>query len=115
DGTASYLAMITPRLILMKELLADTGSILVHIDWHVGHYVKLVLDEIFGRDRMTNEIVWHYSTLGRPTDRFAQKHDIIFAYSKSDDRFFNQEEARIPYSQEYIASHFRDFDEQGRR
>lgn len=115
DGTASYLAMITPRLILMKELLANTGSILVHIDWHVGHYVKLVLDEIFGRDRMTNEIVWHYSTLGRPTDRFAQKHDIIFAYSKSDDRFFNQEEARIPYSQEYIASHFRDFDEQGRR
>ncbi|MCI1257430.1 MAG: hypothetical protein LKG15_12255 [Corynebacterium provencense] len=115
DGTASYLAMITPRLILMKELLADTGSILVHIDWHVGHYVKLVLDEIFGRDRMTNEIVWHYSTLGRPTDRFAQKHDVIFAYSKSDDRFFNQEEARIPYSEEYIASHFRDFDEQGRR
>ncbi len=58
DGTASYLAMITPRLVLMKELLADSGSILVHIDWHVGHYVKLVLDEVFGRDRMTNEIVW---------------------------------------------------------
>lgn len=115
DGTASYLAMITPRLVLMKELLAHTGSILVHIDWHVGHYVKLVLDEILGRDRMTNEIVWHYSTLGRPTDRFAQKHDVIFAYSKSSDRFFNQEEARIPYSEEYIASHFRDFDEQGRR
>lgn len=114
-GTASYLAMITPRLVLMRELLADTGSILVHIDWHVGHYVKLVLDEIFGRDRMTNEIVWHYSTLGRPTDRFAQKHDVIFAYSKSGDRFFNQEEARIPYSEKYIASHFRDFDEQGRR
>lgn len=115
DGTASYLAMITPRLVLMKELLADSGSILVHIDWHVGHYVKLVLDEVFGRDRMTNEIVWHYSTLGRPTDRFAQKHDVIFAYSKSGDRFFNKEEARVPYSEEYIASHFRDFDEQGRR
>jgi adenine-specific DNA-methyltransferase len=48
DGTASYLAMITPRLVLMRELLADTGSIYVHLDWHVGHYVKLVLDEIFG-------------------------------------------------------------------
>lgn len=115
DGTASYLAMITPRLVLMKELLAESGTILVHIDWHVGHYVKLVLDEIFGRDRMTNEIVWHYSTLGRPTDRFAQKHDVIFAYSKSSERFFNQAEARIPYSEDYIASHFRDFDEDGRR
>jgi 16S rRNA G966 N2-methylase RsmD len=55
DGTASYLAMITPRLILMRELLADTGSIYVHLDWHVGHYVKLVLDEVFGRDNFRNE------------------------------------------------------------
>ena len=45
----SYLAMITPRLILMRELLSDTGSIYVHLDWHVGHYVKLVLDEVFGK------------------------------------------------------------------
>ena len=52
DGTASYLAMITPRLILMRELLADTGSIYVHLDWHVGHYVKLVLDEVFGKDNL---------------------------------------------------------------
>ena len=49
DGTASYLAMITPRLILMRELLADTGSIYVHLDWHVGHYVKIVMDEVFGK------------------------------------------------------------------
>ena len=52
DGTASYLAMITPRLILMRELLADTGSIYVHLDWHVGHYVKLVLDEVFGEGKL---------------------------------------------------------------
>ncbi|MEI2642183.1 MAG: DNA methyltransferase [Candidatus Nanopelagicales bacterium] len=58
DGTASYLAMITPRLILMRELLADTGSIYVHLDWHVGHYVKLVLDEVFGKDNFVNEIIW---------------------------------------------------------
>ena len=61
DGTASYLAMITPRLILMRELLADTGSIYVHLDWHVGHYVKLVLDDVFGKNNFRNEIVWHYS------------------------------------------------------
>ena len=60
DGTASYLAMITPRLILMRELLADTGSIYVHLDWHVGHYVKIILDEIFGKRQLRNEIVWCY-------------------------------------------------------
>ena len=58
DGTASYLAMITPRLILMRELLADTGSIYVHLDWHVGHYVKLVLDDVFGKNCFSNEISW---------------------------------------------------------
>ena len=57
DGTASYLAMITPRLILMRELLSDSGSIYVHLDWHVGHYVKLVLDEVFGKDSFRNEII----------------------------------------------------------
>ncbi|WP_313358325.1 DNA methyltransferase, partial [Corynebacterium variabile] len=61
DRTASYLAMITPRLVLMKELLSERGSIWVHLDWHVGHYVKLVLDEIFGKDNFRNEIAWHYS------------------------------------------------------
>jgi adenine-specific DNA-methyltransferase len=55
DGTASYLAMITPRLVLMRELLAETGSIYVHLDWHVGHYVKIVLDEIFGRNCFQND------------------------------------------------------------
>jgi adenine specific DNA methylase Mod len=56
DGTASYLAMITPRLILMRELLADTGSIYVHLDWHVGHYVKLCWMRCLGKTTFTNEI-----------------------------------------------------------
>jgi adenine-specific DNA-methyltransferase len=85
DGTASYLAMITPRLILMRELLADTGSIYVHLDWHVGHYVKLVLDEIFGKNRFRNEIIWHYGQRTEPRDKqFDRKHDTLFFYSKSD-------------------------------
>ncbi len=58
DGTASYLRMICPRLILLRELLADTGSIYVHVDWHVGHYVKILMDEIFGKENFRNEIVW---------------------------------------------------------
>jgi len=85
DGTASYLAMITPRLILMRELLADTGSIYVHLDWHVGHYVKLVLDEVFGKDRFCNEVIWHYGQRTEPRDKqFDRKHDTIFFYAKSD-------------------------------
>lgn len=89
DGTASYLAMITPRLILMRELLSDIGSIYVHLDWHVGHYVKIVMDEIFGRKSFVNEIVWCYSVGGKGDTRFARKHDSIQLYSKTDLNIFN--------------------------
>lgn len=58
DGTASYLRAIVPRLYLMKELLSDEGNIFVHLDWHVVHYVKIVMDTIFGRDNFKNDIVW---------------------------------------------------------
>ncbi len=115
DGTASYLRMIAPRLMMMRELLSEKGSIYVHIDWHVGHYVKILLDEIFGREHFRNEIVWHYSTLGRPKDRFAFKHDTIFVYKKSDSVFFNKEEAKVPYTKEYIKSHFKDTDDNGKQ
>ncbi|MDD5028677.1 MAG: site-specific DNA-methyltransferase [Rhodoferax sp.] len=84
DGTASYLTMITPRLILMRELLTDTGSIYVHLDWHVGHYVKLVLDEVFGRSSFVNEIIWQAS-VGDTSDKnkkFIKSHDTLFFYRK---------------------------------
>ena len=88
DGTASYLAMITPRLILMRELLADTGSIYVHLDWHVGHYVKLVLDEVFGRENFHNEIVWAYGKMASSSRRFMSNHDVIFFYGKAPQHYF---------------------------
>jgi adenine-specific DNA-methyltransferase len=84
DGTASYLAMITPRLILMRELLADTGSIYVHLDWHVGHYVKLVLDEVFGKNCFRNEIIWRRSYSHNDGDKFGAIHDTLFFYTKAD-------------------------------
>ena len=89
DGTASYLAMITPRLILMRELLSDSGSIYVHLDWHVGHYVKIVMDEVFGKDQLLNEVIWHYQSGGRQQDAFSKKHDTIFVYTKSSDWHFD--------------------------
>jgi adenine-specific DNA-methyltransferase len=91
DGTASYLAMITPRLILMRELLADTGSIYVHLDWHVGHYVKLVMDEVFGKSNMLNEVVWYYRRWNIAGTTFARNHDTLFVYTKiKGSHFFNQ-------------------------
>lgn len=89
DGTASYLEVITPRLILMRELLADTGSIYVHLDWHVSHYVKLAMDEVFGKANFHNEIVYCYSGGGVPTNEMPRKHDTIFWYSKGSTWTFN--------------------------
>lgn len=88
DGTASYLEMIVPRLILMKELLSEQGSIYVHLDWHVGHYVKLVLDEVFGKDKFRNEIIWRRSYSHNDGNKFGAIHDSLFFYSKSDDYYF---------------------------
>ncbi|WP_288842919.1 site-specific DNA-methyltransferase [uncultured Deefgea sp.] len=93
DGTASYLAMITPRLVLMRELLSDTGSIYVHLDWHVGHYVKLVMDEVFGKDNFVNEIIWHYRKWSTKSNNFQRNHDTIFWYGKAtEERHFNVSE-----------------------
>ena len=89
DGTASYLRMLYPRLVLMRELLSDHGSIYVHIDWHVGHYVKVLMDEIFGKNNFVNEIVWQYFMGGKGKREFAKKHDILLLYKKTDEYTFN--------------------------
>jgi len=83
QGIASYLKYIQERLVLMRELLAENGSIYVHLDWHVGHYIKVLMDEIF--ENFRNEIVWHYRTYqGQVEKYFPRKHDTILFYSKSD-------------------------------
>lgn len=93
DGTASYLAMITPRLILMRELLADTGSIYVHLDGHVGHYVKIVMDDIFGKDKFVNEIAWKRSHAhgdsGQGAAHFGRVTEGLLFYGRSDQRVWN--------------------------
>ena len=82
DGTASYLAAITPRLVLMRELLATTGTLYVHLDWHVGHYVKLVLDELFGKDCFKNEVIWHYKRWPTPAKEWQKMHDMLLVYTR---------------------------------
>ena len=106
--------MIYERLRLMRDLLADDGSIYVHCDWRVNSLIRLALDEVFGRKNFRNEIIWHYSTPGRPADRFPHKHDMLITYGKTNSTFFDSKGARVPYSKEYIESHFTDKDEMGR-
>ena len=108
-----YLNWMYENLMAIKSVMSDTASIYVHLDYHIGHYVKILLDEIFGESNFRNEIIWCYSTLGRPDDRFALKHDNIFCYGKTGETFFNIEGSKVPYSEEYIKSHFKDIDENG--
>ena len=79
------------RLVLMKDLLAENGSIYVHLDWRVSHYVKVMMDEIFGYDNFRNEIIWHYFVSGKYPNEFAKDHDVIYVYSKQNNRIFNYE------------------------
>ncbi len=94
-GIASYLKYMYERLVLMRELLAENGSIYVHLDWHVGHYVKVLMDEIFGYENFRNEIVWCYTGPRKTKKAFSRKHDIILFYTKSLDYIFNEQ--RIPH------------------
>lgn len=89
-GADSFIAMIFERLVLMKDLLAEDGSIYVHCDWRVNSYLRLVLDEIFGKDKFLGEIAWCYQDIGsRATNYFKRKHDSILFYGKGDRRIFN--------------------------
>ena len=105
EGTVSYLRMMYPRLVLMRELLSDRGSIYVHIDWHVGHYVKILMDEIFGKENFRNEIVWCYTSASNVKRDFAKKHDCIYRYSKSDNYCFNIQEVLIPYNEKTLENY----------
>lgn len=88
-GAAEYLEMMTVRLFLMRELLADTGCIWVHLDWHMDHYVKIILDQIFGEENFVNEVIWTYKSGGVNKRNFAKKHDNLLLYSKSRKYVFN--------------------------
>ena len=83
-GLDSYLQWFYETALLLRELLAEDGSIYVHLDWHVGHYVKCVLDDVFGYESFLNEVVWFYKTGGASKDKWARKHDNIFFYAKKE-------------------------------
>ena len=114
EDIETYVSWLRIRMYEMRRILKDTGSIYIHLDWHAVHYVKVMMDDIFGYDNFQNEIVWCYSNSGRGKSEFAKKHDTILRYRKSSNFEWNAEAIKIPYDEKYIKSHFRDVDEDGR-
>ena len=96
-GMAAFMAFLGVRLIECKRALKETGSIYVHLDPTASHYIKALMDTIFGRENFRNEIVWAYSGGGIPRNDFPRKHDIILRYAKGDKMVFNVE--RKPYKE----------------
>ncbi len=115
-GTVSYLEYMYPRLVLMRELLSERGSIYVHIDWHMSAYMKLILDDIFGKQNFLNEISWAYGAGGNPQNFFPRKHDNLFLYKKGEMNVFNTDPKimHVPYDKSTIDMHFKKVDENGR-
>ena len=91
-----YLNWLYENLRAIKSVMSETASIYVHLDWHIGHYVKVMMDEIFGEENFRNEIVWHYyNKMQGNVKHFAMNHDVIFLYSRSSDfAFFPIKEQR---------------------
>lgn len=93
-----HLAALRSRLLEIRRVLADHGSLYLHVDWRTSHHARLLLDEVFGPERFLNEIVWAYDYGGRARDRWPRKHDTILWYAKSGAWVFDREAVdRVPY------------------
>ncbi len=101
-----YLTMLTARLFMMKELLSEQGCLWVHLDWHVVHYVKLILDGIFGEENFVNEVIWTYKSGGANKRSFARKHDTLLFYAKSGDYYFKRLKEKS-YNRDYKPYRFK--------
>jgi adenine-specific DNA-methyltransferase len=113
-GTDSYLHMLYERLILMRELLRENGSIYIHCDWHIGHAIKLVADDIFGPEAFDTEIIWKSTSAHANNRTYGNIHQTILFYAKGGrPDFFDTQ--FVPYEDEYVATYYRYSDPDGRR
>jgi DNA modification methylase len=112
-----YLRWFSDAAFLLRDLLADTGLLFVHLDDNIGHEAKVVLDEVFGPERFRGEIVWQLGTGAKSRKFFSIQHNIILVYSGGETWTFNHETniAREPFAEGSLATHFRHIDENGRR
>ena len=98
-----YLNWMYENLMAIKSVMSDKASIYVHLDWNIGHYVKILLDEIFGEENFQNEIIWNYIKGASSKNSFGRKHQTIYFYSKSTENYFNLDDVRVEYNPETIA------------
>lgn len=108
-----YLNWMYENLMAIKAVMSETASIYVHLDWHIGHYVKILLDEVFGEDKFINEIIWQRFNFHADALRFGTVHETIFFYSKNEILNFNK--LTVPFKDSYIKSHFVTEAESGRK
>jgi adenine-specific DNA-methyltransferase len=116
ESTKAYIDYMRPRCVELHRVLKKTGSFYYHCDWHASHYVKVMLDQIFGENQFQNEIVWKRSTAHsdskQGSQHFGRLHDVIFFYTGPGNATWNQ--LYTPLDPDYIASHYRNTDEHGR-
>jgi site-specific DNA-methyltransferase (adenine-specific)/adenine-specific DNA-methyltransferase len=117
-GADSFVAMLYERLILARDLLANDGSIYIHMGWGVTHYVRSILDEVFGKEHVLNQIIWKrqtaHSDSGQGSQHLGRLHDVIFLYTKSD--AYRWSVQHVPYDEEYLRTHYKSVEEgTGRR
>lgn len=98
-GIYVYIAYMRERLEQCWRVLKKTGTIYLHCDWHAGHYLKVMMDEVFDYNNLRNEIVWCYRGAGYPKKDFGKRHDTIFRYSKSEKYIFNLDDVREEYAE----------------
>lgn len=112
-GADSFIAMLYERLILMRDLLATDGTIYVHMGWGVSHYVRSILDEVFGKQRAVNQIIWKrqtaHSDSGQGSEHLGRLHDVILLYTKSDRYTWNVQ--YTAYDPEYLRTHYKNVEE----
>jgi adenine-specific DNA-methyltransferase len=113
QGIDSYMHIMYARLKLVYELLSDTGSLYLHCDWHIGPYLRIALDEIFGRNNLQNEIVWRRTTARSDSKTYNHVHDVVFLYTKSPDRFIWNRQF-TDYDPEQVSKQYRPEEETGR-
>ncbi len=109
-----YLNWMFENLTAIKSVMSDTASIYVHLDWHIGHYVKILMDEVFGEDNFKNEIIWKYFGPTSSKNNYPRKHDNIYFYTLNDEYVFNYEACLVPYDEKAV-NRYDKFDEDGRR
>lgn len=98
----AYLSMMAPRLVELHRVLKPTGTLYLHCDPTASHYLKLLMDAVFGPTAFQNEVIWHYRGGGVSKERWGRRHDVLLFYAKGTTHAFNVDEVREPYSQDSL-------------